>query len=92
METVSLKDKVAIVTGASKGIGKAIALELAKKGASIVLASRNFELLTEVKNEIINSGGTAVAIPTDVTLEHSVKNLVYETKNLFGKIDILINN
>lgn len=72
METISLKNKVAIVTGASKGIGKAIAIALAKEKAIVILAARNSELLADVKNTIIANSGTVESIPTDVTSENSV--------------------
>ncbi|MBI2428673.1 MAG: SDR family NAD(P)-dependent oxidoreductase, partial [Ignavibacteriales bacterium] len=81
-----------IVTGASKGIGSEIAVTLAKEGVSVVLAARNSEALTSLQLKIEKMGGIARAIPTDVTSEHSVKNLVLETLTHFGTIDILINN
>ncbi|MDD8019212.1 MAG: SDR family NAD(P)-dependent oxidoreductase [Bacteroidota bacterium] len=88
----SLQSKIAIVTGASKGIGRAIALMLSKHDVNVVLAARNAESLLKLKKEIERNGGTAAAIPTDVTSEQAVKNLVFETEKQFGKIDILINN
>lgn len=89
---MDLQNSVAIVTGASKGIGKSIATTLAREGVKVVLAARNAELLAAVEKEIQNAGGTAAAIPTDVTSENSVKNLIIETHKRFSKIDILINN
>jgi len=89
---MELKNKVAIVTGASKGIGRAIALSLAKEGVNVVLAARNTELLAVVQKEIHETGGKVVMIPTDVTSENSVKNLIIETHKRFDTIDILINN
>jgi len=89
---MDLKDSVAIVTGASKGIGRAIALSLAKHGVTVVLAARSSELLSMVHKEIVETGGKSVAIPTDVTSENSVRNLAIETQKMFGRIDILINN
>ena len=89
---MDLKANVAIVTGASKGIGKAIAETLAKEGATVVLAARNAELLSKVQENISAIGGHAVAIPTDVTSENAVKNLMIETNKRFNRIDILINN
>lgn len=89
---MELKEKVAIVTGASKGIGKAIAQTLAKEGVKVVLAARNSEYLSALQKEIEETRGNAISIPTDVTSEHSVKNLVIQTLKHFGKIDILINN
>jgi len=92
MNTMNLKNSVAIVTGASKGIGKSIAMTLAKEGVSVVLAARSAELLSNVQKEIENAGGRAVVVATDVTSENSVKNLIIETHKHFNRIDILINN
>jgi 3-oxoacyl-[acyl-carrier protein] reductase len=88
----SLEGNVAIVTGASKGIGRSIALTLAHHGVSVVLAARNADSLAQLQKEILEAGNKAVIVPTDVTSEHSVKNLVFETIKHFGRIDILINN
>lgn len=87
-----LSGAVAIVTGSSKGIGRAVALALAKQGVTVVLAARNSALLSAVEKEIVAAGGIAAAIPTDVTSEHSVEHLISETRKRFGRIDILINN
>ena len=89
---MDLKGAVAIITGASKGIGSEIAIALANEGVTVVLAARNSESLMSVQSKIENQGGTARVITTDVTSEHSVKNLAVETIKHFGKIDILINN
>lgn len=89
---MDMRGAVAIVTGASKGIGSEIALQLAKEGVNVVLAARNSESLALLQTKIEKGGGIARAIPTDVTSEHSVKNLVIETLKHFHKIDILINN
>lgn len=89
---MTLKDSVAIITGASKGIGRAIALSLSQQGVNVVLAARSSELLAMVHKEIAEAGGKSISIPTDVTSEHSVQNLIIETQKKFGKIDILINN
>lgn len=89
---MELKGAVAIITGASKGIGRAIAIALAKEGVTIVLVARNSELLAMVQKEISEIGGRSVSIPTDVTSENSVSNLIIETEKRFGRIDILVNN
>lgn len=89
---MELQDSVAIITGASKGIGRSLALRLSKQGVSVVLAARNSEMLTELHNEIAKNGGSSFVIATDVTSEHSVQNLIIETQKKFGTIDILINN
>jgi 3-oxoacyl-[acyl-carrier protein] reductase len=88
----SLTGSVAIITGASKGIGKAVAVMLARQGVKVVLAARNSEMLTAVEQEITGAGGTALVIPTDITSEHAVEHLIGETRKQFGSIDILINN
>lgn len=89
---MELKNSVAIVTGASKGIGKSIALSLAKEGVNVILAARSSELLAMVQKEIAEFGAKSVSIPTDVTSENSVSNLILETQKRFGKVDILVNN
>ena len=85
----TLAGKTAIITGASKGIGRSVAIALAQAGANVVLAARNSEMLSGVQREI---GPTAIAIPTDVTSENSVRNLVIESERKFGTVDILVNN
>lgn len=88
----SLNGKIAIVTGASKGIGEAIALTLAKAGAVVVLAARHIESLEAVRAKIEMEGGTAVAVPTDVGSAESVSALANEIEKRFGRADILVNN
>lgn len=85
-------DQVVIVTGASSGIGKATALECAKRGASVVLAARHKDSLLAVKDLIDHKGGNSVIIETDVTSEESCRKLVQFTMEHYGRIDILINN
>ncbi|MFA5832981.1 MAG: SDR family NAD(P)-dependent oxidoreductase [Bacteroidota bacterium] len=87
-----LKDAVAVITGASKGIGRAIALLLSQQGVTVVLAARSSDLLSMTQKEITEAGGKSVSIPTDITSENSVQNLVFETLKRYGKIDILVNN
>lgn len=87
-----LKGMIGIVTGASQGIGRAIAHSLAAAGVHVILASRNEEKLETVRKEIVEAEGDATVIPTDVTSEKSVQHLVTETIKRFGKIDILVNN
>ncbi len=87
----SLKGKSAIVTGASRGIGKAIALGLAEAGADVVLASRFMESLEKVAQEISSIGIKAIPVATDITDKESVENMAAAV-NEFGKIDILVNN
>ena len=89
---MDIKKKVAIVTGASKGIGRSTALALAKKGAALVLAARTGSLLQEIAGEVSKDGVEALAVPTDLTDETQIKNLVRKTLERFGRIDIVINN
>ncbi|AIC94867.1 3-oxoacyl-[acyl-carrier-protein] reductase [Shouchella lehensis] len=85
--------KTAIVTGASRGIGKAIALELAKNGANIIVNyAGNQAKAEEVVSEINAIGQEAVAIQTNVANEDEVKNMIKETVERFGSVDILVNN
>jgi 3-oxoacyl-[acyl-carrier protein] reductase len=88
----SLTGKTALVTGASQGIGRAIALQLAADGAQIALAARNESRLTEVKAEIEAAGGTAVTFALDVASEDSIKATAKAVLAHFGKVDILVNN
>ena len=88
----SLKGKTAIVTGASKGIGKSIALTLSKAGATIVLAARHEKDLAGVEAEIRSAGGACLSVPTDVSDEHQVVKLAKRSIEEYGKIDILVNN
>ena len=89
----SLKDKVAIVTGGSRGIGAAIALELAKNGAKVVINYNiRKELADKVVAEINEFGGDAYAVQADVSESNEATYLVHETIKHYGKLDILINN
>lgn len=85
-----LTDKVAIVTGGAGGLGRPTALGLADFGANVVVTSRNLENLEKVKKEIEQLGREALAIPCDVTKPEDVKNMVEQTVDRFGKIDVLI--
>ncbi|NWF55104.1 MAG: glucose 1-dehydrogenase [Syntrophaceae bacterium] len=87
-----LGGKVAIVTGGGRGIGRAIALGLAQSGAAVTLASRTQKEVDAVAEEIQKSGGKALAVVTDLTLNEQLENLVQVTIQEFGKIDILVNN
>ena len=84
--------RVALITGASQGIGRACALALAEGGASIALAARNQEKLAQVAKEIESKGGQAAVFPMDVGNEEEVKAAVKSGLERFGKIDILVNN
>ena len=87
-----LKDRVAIVTGAAQGIGKALALGLSREGAKLVIADIHKDNAVAVKDEIRAAGAMALAIATDVSDEMSVEAMVENCIEEFGKIDILINN
>lgn len=87
-----LKDKVAIVTGGGKGIGKAISKAFISEGATVVIAATTLSKLEEAVKEFESMGGRAKAIQTDVSSETQVIRMVSETVKSFGKIDILVNN
>jgi len=86
-----LKDKVIIITGASSGIGRATALALAKLGAKLGLAARNYAALSAVADQARQLGAQAIAVPTDVTQKDQVADLVSEVLATFGRIDGLVN-
>lgn len=90
---MKLKDKVVIITGASSGIGKALAIEFASRGAHLVLAARQYVALCELTESLINKYGIqAVAVQCDVSVEDDCSHLVKQTILTFNKIDILVNN
>lgn len=89
---MEIKDKTAIVTGASSGIGREVSIKLASHGARVVLVARNETKLEKVKEEIEKTGGKAAVFPTDVTKNVEVEKLAEETASQFGKIDILVNS
>ncbi len=92
LSVFSLEGKVSIVTGAGRGIGKAIALGLADAGADVVVAARTASDIDATVGEIIAKGKKALAVPTDVRLSDPVTNLAEKTIAQFGRIDILVNN
>jgi NAD(P)-dependent dehydrogenase (short-subunit alcohol dehydrogenase family) len=87
-----LAGRASIVTGAGRGIGRAVSLALAQAGASVVLAARTATQLEQVEAEVAQQGGTALAVQTDVTDSASVQRLVDSTFELFGRVDVLVNN
>ncbi|MGC1450632.1 MAG: 3-oxoacyl-[acyl-carrier-protein] reductase [Candidatus Sulfotelmatobacter sp.] len=89
---MSLSGRVALVTGASQGIGRTVALRLAKDGATVAAAARNQDKLNELVTEITTAGGKAVAFALDVADEDQVKSIVKSAIAQLGKIDILVNN
>src|SRR4051812_3936707 len=90
--TADLSGQVAIVTGASQGLGKAMALELARNGAKIACIARNAEKLAETVREITEAGGVAEAFSCDVKSRESVDQVVDGVAEKWGKLDILVNN
>ncbi len=87
-----LKDKVTIVTGASSGIGREIALTFAQEGAKVVLAARREAKLKEVVREVLSRGGESLVVPTDVSREAQVRAMVGEALREFGRVDVLVND
>jgi 3-oxoacyl-[acyl-carrier protein] reductase len=88
----NLQGRIALVSGASQGIGRASALELARAGATVALAARNEAKLAEVVSEIETAGGQAVAFALDVASEESIKAGAKAVLDRFGKVEILVNN
>ena len=89
---MTLKDRVALITGASQGIGRATALLFAERGARVVLAARSADKLAAVEAEINQAGGQALAVTLDVADEEQVKSGIKQALEHFGHIDILVNN
>ncbi len=92
MSEDNLKDKVAVITGASKGLGKAMALSLGAAGASIALVARDGGQLNEVKQAVENGGGKAEVFQTDVLEEEQIRKLEHDVIKAFNGIHILVNN
>jgi len=92
MAEQDLKDRVALITGASRGIGKAIAEEYAARGCAVALAARTPDAIQQVADGINAGGGRAVAFAADVTDEEAAERLVTETVAALGRLDILVNN
>jgi len=89
---VVLRDKVAVITGASSGIGRAAAIAFARKGCKVVLAARRIKKLKELKEEIVSFNKNCWYLQTDVSREKDVIRLFNEAERVFGRIDILVNN
>jgi NAD(P)-dependent dehydrogenase (short-subunit alcohol dehydrogenase family) len=87
-----LQGKTAIITGGNSGVGAATAKLLAAEGANVVITARRAAALEEVAGEIKAAGGNVLAVPTDISNEDAVENMVSETLKAFGKVDILVNN
>jgi NAD(P)-dependent dehydrogenase (short-subunit alcohol dehydrogenase family) len=91
-KTMLLKDKIAVITGGGRGLGRVIALAYAKEGADLVLASRSVEALQETRAEVEDLGRKVLVVPTDIRHEVSVQNLAEKALEHFGRVDILVNN
>ena len=89
---MKLKNKVAVITGASKGIGKGIAERYSQEGAKVVLASRSMDRLSAISDEINGKGGKSLALTVDVRQSESVQAMIDKTVKEFGRIDIMVNN
>ena len=87
-----MKDKVVIITGASSGIGRALAFEMASRGAVVVIAARSVDSLKNMEAELHSGGHKALAVQADVSREEDCKAIVNATIEKFGRIDVLINN
>jgi len=86
------ENKVVLVTGASRGIGRDVALAFAREGARLILAARSADQLAQVQEEVRALGADALSVPTDVTSTAAVKSLVDTVMDRFGRIDVLVNN
>jgi 3-oxoacyl-[acyl-carrier protein] reductase len=89
---MKLDGKIAVVTGAGRGIGRAIALALAKSGCRVVLSARTLTQLDDVCREIERGGGAATAVAADLTRDEAIDTLAAESRRAYGSVDILINN
>jgi len=94
MSLFDMKGKVAVITGSTKGIGKAIAERMAEHGAKVVISSRKADVCDAVAKEINDKHGkgTAVAIAANISSKENLQNLVDESNRAFGKIDVLVCN
>ena len=87
-----MQNKVVIITGASSGIGKALAYEFSRHGSKVVMGARNIKALEEIAKDINNKGGDVIFAQTDVSVEVDCKNLILTAIDHYGKVDVLINN
>jgi NAD(P)-dependent dehydrogenase (short-subunit alcohol dehydrogenase family) len=92
MSLFNLEGKVALITGSTKGIGKAIAKRMAEQGAIVVISSRNQDACDDVAADIIAEGGKAIAIASNINYQEQLQNLVTKTQSELGSIDILVCN
>src|SRR5208282_5908480 len=92
LDSLKLDGKVAIITGAGRGLGRAMAVKLAETGADIVAAARTRSELDETADAVKKTGRKCLVVPTDMTVSAQVNALAAATVKQFGKIDILVNN
>ncbi|MGE5122971.1 MAG: SDR family oxidoreductase [Acidobacteriaceae bacterium] len=92
MKADAFRDQAVIITGASSGIGRALALQLAAQGAKVTLAARRANLLEEIAAACRQAGGEALVVPTDITDERQCRLLVEKTISAFSRLDLLVNN
>ena len=91
-ELFNLTNKIALVTGGSRGIGKQIVKTYAAQGATVIIASRNINDCQKVAEEVIQAGGNAMAISCDMANLEDIANMYKQIEDEFGKLDILVNN
>src|SRR5918997_3296610 len=91
-DNAALEDKVALITGASQGLGRALALAFAREGARVVVNARSEESLRPIAEEVEGAGAEVLAVAADVSEGGDVERLVRETVGRFGRIDVLVNN
>lgn len=92
MNRFSLENKIALITGASRGIGESIAVCLSEAGARVILVSRKLDALKEVESKIVSNGGQAESIACNMGNMEQIKELVAQVSEKYGKLDILVNN
>ena len=92
MTAIDISNRTALVTGASRGIGRSISLALAHAGARVILSARDTRKLEQVEREIKDGGGSAVVIPSDLAKEEDIASLFGEIKKRFGRLDISVHN
>lgn len=92
MGRFSMSNRIAVVTGGSRGLGRAIALAFAEAGAKVVIAARNVDVLHSVVKELEQRGGSGSYIKCDLSIDDDVSDLIPSTEKRYGKVDILVNN
>src|SRR4051794_24224556 len=91
-DNATLRDKVTLITGASQGLGRALALAFAREGARVVVNARSEESVRPVAGEVEDAGAEVLAVAADVSKAADVERLVGDSVERFGKIDVLVNN